>query len=677
MRALLDRLPGGAALVAADGTVRAASLRLAEILGRDRAGVEGAPAGKGWWREDPPPGGRPGSAARRVRRPAGDEVPVMVDEVDLPAGARLVTVSAPGDAPHDAESLRALSEGSDLIVRLDLAYRHVYVSDAAARYLGRPAEEILGRDDRELGFPEPAVRAWEEQFDRVVRSGRPADVEVTVPTEGDELVFWAHISPQRDDAGRVTHLLVVSRDITARVRAERALAESESRYRLLVENMGDVVMRLGPQGSVVDVTPSVLGLTGHPRDWWLGREPFLLVHPEDRARADAELARAFARGSAAQSTFRLGRADGGHVWVEVRARPVLSEAGDVVEVQGAMRDVDEQMRAIGALERREAEQRALRRAATAVAAGLDDRSAVVLIAGQAVRLLDAMAAVVVRPAPGGARISALAGAGPDGPVPGSVVAVPEASVLGRALATGDVAAAQAADAALWDSLGVRGPHGGALALPIIVGQAPWGVLAVVARPGAGFSVADRGRLQPLAELAAIAVRTAEDRRRLTALAVTDALTGLANRRAFEARLAEEVGRARRHGRPLSLAMLDADEFKRVNDRHGHPAGDRVLRSVARALAQEARPGDMVARLGGEEFAIVLPETAAPAAARAVERIRQAASAAVEPRLGPLTLSGGVSELTPADRGPATLIERADLALYRAKAAGRDRVVSGD
>ncbi len=164
---------------------------------------------------------------------------------------------------------------------------------------------------------------------------------------------------------------------------------------------------------------------------------------------------------------------------------------------------------------------------------------------------------------------------------------------------------------------------------------------------------------------------------LAELARRDPLTGLANRRAFEEALRREVARARRGGEPLAVAALDVDHFKRVNDAHGHAAGDAVLAAVAARAAGALRAGDLLARVGGEEFAALLPGAGLAAAAEVAERIRAALAAApVEAGGRPLrvTASLGCAALLPEDADGAALLARADARLYDAKRAGRDRVV---
>lgn len=169
---------------------------------------------------------------------------------------------------------------------------------------------------------------------------------------------------------------------------------------------------------------------------------------------------------------------------------------------------------------------------------------------------------------------------------------------------------------------------------------------------------------------------------LARLSETDDLTGLANRRQFDRRLADECARARRHGTPLALLLFDVDHFKRYNDLHGHPAGDACLRQVAQVLRSAARrAGDMVARIGGEEFGMLLPHHSAEEARAQAESCMAALAAAALPHgnspvADTVTMSiGGVQVAQPTnDCDLSALVQRADEALYAAKHAGRQRLV---
>lgn len=159
--------------------------------------------------------------------------------------------------------------------------------------------------------------------------------------------------------------------------------------------------------------------------------------------------------------------------------------------------------------------------------------------------------------------------------------------------------------------------------------------------------------------------------RLANQALTDPLTELPNRRAFDSRMGEETARARRHGAPLSLAVIDVDGFKSVNDTRGHPAGDLALVRVSALLRTSVREEDFSVRLAGDEFAVILPGTGLEDAHAIVERVRGGAAADdALAKLG-LTLSAGVAELG-ASGTTADLYRRADAALYAAKAAGGNR-----
>ncbi|MCE8028298.1 GGDEF domain-containing protein [Billgrantia desiderata] len=169
--------------------------------------------------------------------------------------------------------------------------------------------------------------------------------------------------------------------------------------------------------------------------------------------------------------------------------------------------------------------------------------------------------------------------------------------------------------------------------------------------------------------------------RLRQLSRTDELTGLFNRRYFMQRLLQELARYRRYGRPTSVVLFDFDHFKRINDTHGHPAGDQVLVKVSRLLRERLRTNDIPARLGGEEFALLLPETGLEEAVGVAEKVRQLvleqAFTSEEGHRFEASITCGVSAFHGTEETVEAILHRADQNLYQGKRTGRNRIVADE
>jgi diguanylate cyclase (GGDEF)-like protein len=213
---------------------------------------------------------------------------------------------------------------------------------------------------------------------------------------------------------------------------------------------------------------------------------------------------------------------------------------------------------------------------------------------------------------------------------------------------------------------------GGVAAPIVVAGELWGALGSAFGPE-GVPAGAEERLERFGRLVGLAISNAAAWERLDRQASTDALTGIANRRVFDERLTAEVARAERHDRQVSLALFDLDHFKRINDAYGHQTGDRALAQFARILTEHARRDDVVARVGGEEFAWLMPETDQDGAFAAAERVRAALELERDDEFGAITVSAGV---VIADHGSTaqSLFHAADRALYEAKESGRNTTV---
>ena len=321
------------------------------------------------------------------------------------------------------------------------------------------------------------------------------------------------------------------------------------------------------------------------------------------------------------------------------------------------------------------EQVALRRIATAVARGASPQDVFDLVAEEAATVHGVTGGAVVRFDDGEATFVGRWATRPDS-WPPSELTVPLTSPLpsvqvartGRTARANDFRAFAGAVPWVLDPDAFRG----SVAAPVRVRDLLWGAVVVATDRDEALPADAEARLARFADLVSLAIGNAEARAELAVRAATDPLTGLMNRRVFEERLLAETSRALRHGRELALAVLDLDHFKEVNDVHGHMAGDDVLREAALRLASRVREGDVLARLGGEEFAWLMPETDGMEAWQATERARAAMAAAPFPGVGRVTVSAGVCDLARAS-SHAELYRLADVALYWAKRHGRDVV----
>jgi diguanylate cyclase (GGDEF)-like protein len=200
--------------------------------------------------------------------------------------------------------------------------------------------------------------------------------------------------------------------------------------------------------------------------------------------------------------------------------------------------------------------------------------------------------------------------------------------------------------------------------PVLRAEEVVGVLVVGWRtPRAGVRRSIVEALALLAAEAAVAMERADRFTTVASLAASDPLTGLPNRRRWDEEAARMVARAERTGEPLTVALMDLDRFKAYNDTHGHQAGDRLLKEAAAAWREQLRAGDLLARWGGEEFAVALPGVTAEAAAPVLERLRGATPGGETASVGAASFVAGATL--------AELVEEADQALYRAKTNGRD------
>ncbi|MDH3226192.1 MAG: diguanylate cyclase [Thermoleophilia bacterium] len=461
-------------------------------------------------------------------------------------------------------------------------------------------------------------------------------------------------------------LLAAAREREGR-RSSEMVRRERDRSRAVVSAIQDGLVVLGETLAIETVNARFAEIVGMEESDLIGSEPpfaFLIESESDRL---FEILEEVAVLGVGEFELTLSNSDGDEVpailSVAKRADPGRRTAGYVCTVK----DITARKRAEGHLRERDAENRALaaqqaalRTVATAVAREIDPDAVFKLVAREARSLTAGDIGGVARFSGGRKSGVVVAWSSEDDRVVPSRLALSDresesddplrATILGSRRTDQPIAS---------------------VAAPIRSGSEIWGVVFVETTSSDLVPRHAESGIEGLAELASLAIANDDARRRLESAASTDPLTGLANRRTFDERLRHEVSRSLRGGQQLSLVLADIDHFKMVNDTHGHQAGDQVLVEVASRLTELARVGDLVARVGGEEFAWILTETDARGALTAAERARLAIRERDFPDVGSLTISLGVATAS-AGADAERLVGQADAALYWAKQHGRDQ-----
>ncbi len=442
-----------------------------------------------------------------------------------------------------------------------------------------------------------------------------------------------------------------------RRRALAQMAGERDATRLVMTTVQDGLAEVDPSGVVLGVNQRMVDLIARPREELVGRPvPWWPEIPPDFT---------------GEMDLRLVATSG----VE---RDVLLSVSPLANGQGALhvvKDMTLRRRAERQLRELATEREVLRRVATFVATGPEPDEVFRLVAAESARLLGGDAAVVRRLDHEAGRAEEMGRSVQDGAsveAPPSRIPLdgddPVATALRgvSACRVEDTAGVPGAAAQIYADAGYRS----IAIVPIRSGATQWGTLEVLATVPGAIPLDAETRLMRFAELVGMTVTNADAHARLADQAGTDPLTGLANHRRFHERLRRQFDEADGES-DLSVVMIDLDRFQDVNIAYGHRVGDEVLAEVARRLAAEARSGETVARIGGEEFAWILPGTDGLDAWRAAERGRRAIAEAPFPGgVGSITASAGVADRSQAAT-PAELMRLAEGALYWAKATGRN------
>ena len=512
---------------------------------------------------------------------------------------------------------------------LDVDGRFVEVNDAGLELLGWTRAEVIGRPATDLVHPSDAdlVRQRLEQLLHGTLRSATYDT-VGVHKDGRRVPLQVDITAVRDAHGRAYEFAASARDLTELREARQRLQRQEAFFRALNRETSDVTMVVDADGSLVYVTPSITQILGYrPEDLVdvLGEE---LGHPDDLHRVMESRLRARRPGARERFEIRLCRADGAWHWFHATLTNLLEDP-DVNGMVINLRDIAAEVAAQQALRESEARFRAIAETAMEGIAAVSPEGEILFANERLTEILDLTLEEVHRFLAEG-----LFYRGEGGATTRRLVRHPPVE-----------------GAASYD-LEYDHPRKGRRVLAVSA-SALW---------------ADHDRL--LGTLGMVSdvteQRTAEAR--LKHQALHDALTGLPNRVLFADRLAMAAARQRRDGdsRGVAVLFLDLDDFKRVNDTHGHDVGDQVLGEVARRVAGSVRAADTVARLGGDELAVICEATDAASAVEVADRIRKALEAPVEVAGLRLSVDASVGVAVAPPHPVEDLLRLADRAMYLAK-----------
>jgi diguanylate cyclase (GGDEF)-like protein/PAS domain S-box-containing protein len=513
----------------------------------------------------------------------------------------------------------------------DLGQPRVHWSDEVCEIFGQPAGFSPTYDE---------FLALIHGEDRAAVDARVQDIGASVESDSECRILRPdgeirHVHIRRfgrtDADGSVTQLFGTVQDITERKHAEqqvrdreRQLADAQALAHFGSWEMDLTTDRLQWSDEMCRIAGAPLGSTPTYAEF------MALVHPDDR-RALEERVRAARQSLFSDTEYRIARPDGEIRYVHTRRYGRTDASGTLTHLWGTTQDVTERKEI-------ELELRRARDHSEAIIAAMSEGYALT-VGGAITAVNDALCRLT------GFSREELIGASAPFPFWAPELLTETIELRDR----------------------VVGEGGGTFEISVMRKDGSRFEAEITAHPARNPDGTRLGFVNTFRDISERKRHEAE----LQRLARHDALTGLANHGVFHEQLEAEVARARRRNRPLSLAIIDIDHFKGINDRHGHLVGDDVLREVADRLAGLAREGEMLARVGGEEFAWILPDADATGAYAAAERARHAIGAAPIAPAGRVTVSVGVCELGSAEHAKE-LYELADRALYASKRDGRDR-----
>jgi len=530
----------------------------------------------------------------------------------------------------------ALNQISAFIYMKDRQGRYVYANRPTLELFKCSAEELVGSEDSRFFSPD-AVTRLKAIDTRVLEYGEETAEEVV---DGQH-VYWEIKTPMYEDPNksRVWGLCGISTDITERKRLE-SLAKH---YEAIIQFSEDAIISKSLDGIVTSWNPGAEAMFGYSADEMIGKSMQILF-PKDRQHEEDAILERLQRGEKVESfeTVRL-RKDGTKIYVSATISPIRGSSGEIIGASKIARDITERKQQEAALQESEAR---FRSTFDAAAIGM----ALVSLEGRFIQVNAALC---------------------------NIVGYTEAELTQKTFRDIVYPEDMENDLELMEELlaGRRQSYQMEKRYIKKDGQVIWILLSgSVVRDSAGKVLYFIAQIQDINEHKILLDR-------LERQAQQDYLTGLYNRRFFLEQGEMELARTQRYDKELSLFMLDIDHFKAINDTYGHATGDIVLQTLSHILRETLRSVDIIGRWGGEEFAILLPETDAQEAAEIAERLREVIDhAKVTLTTGLLlhfTVSIGIATLKDKDANIDILLNNADEALYQAKATGRNKVCLAD
>ncbi len=706
-RLLVENQAGVVVKFDAQGNILFASPGLCRVLGRTEGELIGAHYGPFVHPED-----RPGAEAGfqdlfepphsldvqvRIMTASGWRWYALNQRAVLDAEGQLAEVVCTGrdiDEQRRAElalmeseaRFRILTESASIAIFIIQDDRFVYMNPAGARISGRSRTELLGLTFLEVIHPD--MRETLAGYSRARRQGEDApssyEFKIQLPS-GEERWLEMEVSILEYQGKPAT--IGTASDITERHRAEKTLRESEARFRAIFDSAAAGIALAGPDGGIVQVNRKFQDMLGYEPAEVMGRKPEDFAYPEDRE-ASAENTRqalaAMPEGYRIEKRYR--RKDGSAIWVDLSVSPILDVEGRVTALMSVILDITESYQVRTALAETLAEmdsilenslvgilvmrRRTVLRANTRLADMLGFSPEEIL--GKNARLFhvsdrhyDEFGQVYL------SRLNRTQFTNIEYPFRRKDGREIWCRVAGKAIDPADMDRG-----VVWCLEDITEEKKAQQALRQYAKdlfRTKQQVEESARRLASMIQELDdkNARLEEeVAERRRVEEALRDSERRYRELSLRDELTGLFNIRHFFEQAEAELRRTNRYGHPLSLLFIDLDNFKKFNDTHGHLAGDKVLAGLGEVLASSIRDTDLAFRYGGEEFVVLLPETAGPEALRQAERVREAFARRTAEAGAAQTLSMGVAQYVQGE-SLRDFIHRADQAMYKAKHLGKD------